>query len=157
MDITGKRYNVTQKIFLELNLSYKREVSCFMESFLFCWTVYELLRFCLTHIVKTIEGVENGEYFGVSLTSSDYHSDMSSDHSPRGRSMSRHDISSIIRNERDDIIKRHVSVDRGKQDRTRHTQAVVIHDYKRKHYTEVCYFKINYWGLINFSYLDKFE
>ena len=95
--------------------------------------------------------VENGEYFG--LSSSDYHSDLSlSDHSPRGRSLtrpelapvSRHDRLSVDRERRDTRqhdMTRHQSVDRLRQrtegawDRSR--QAMVLCDYKRKHFTEV--------------------
>ena len=95
-----------------------------------------------------LTGVENGEYFG--LSSSDYHSDLS-DHSPRGRSLtrpdmapgSRHDRLSVDRERRDtrhQDMTRHQSVDRlrhntGAYDRSR--QAMVLRDYKRNHFTEV--------------------
>ena len=95
-------------------------------------------------------GVENGEYFGVS--SSDYHSDMS-DHSPRGRSVTRPDMTPVIRHQSvdragrdmrqpDTVTRhdRHQSVDRLGQDRRsydRQRQAMVLCDYKRKHFTEV--------------------
>ena len=62
-----------------------------------------------------LAGIENGEYFG--LSSSDYHSDLS-DHSPRGRSLTRPDLASVSRHDR-------LSVDRERrdtrqQDMTRH-------------------------------------
>ena len=59
--------------------------------------------------------MENGEYFGVS--SSDYHSDMS-DHSPRGRSVTRPDVTPVIR---------HQSVDRAGRD-MRQPDTVTRHD-----------------------------
>ena len=73
-------------------------------------------------------GVENGEYFGVS--SSDYHSDMS-DHSPRGRSVTRPDMTPVNRHQSVDRLRQHT----GAWDRSR--QAMVLCDYKRKHFTEV--------------------
>ena len=94
--------------------------------------------------------VENGEYFG--LSSSDYHSDLSlSDHSPRGRSLTRPELAPVSRHNRLSVdrerrdtrhhdMTRHQSVDRlrhntGAWDRSR--QAMVLCDYKRKHFTEV--------------------
>ena len=85
--------------------------------------------------------VENGEYFG--LSSSDYHSDLSlSDHSPRGRSLTRPELAPVSRHDRlsgdrerrdtrQHDMTRHQSVDRlrhnpGAWDRSRQAMAMVV-------------------------------
>ena len=115
-------------------------------------------------------GVENGEYFG--LSSSDYHSDLS-DHSPRGRSLTRPDLAPVSRHDRLSVdrerrdtrhqdMTRHQSVDRlrhntGARDRSR--QAMVLCDYKRKHFTEVRdkEERVSLWVSQPFFVSDKFE
>ena len=77
-------------------------------------------------------GVENGEYFVSAPTSSDYHSDLSSDqdHSPRGRQLGAGQLGAGQLG-----AGRQLSVDRAGRPQPR--QARVVADYSRKHFTEV--------------------
>ena len=77
-------------------------------------------------------GVENGEYFASAPTSSDYHSDLSSDqdHSPRGRQLGAGQLGAGQLG-----AGRQLSVDRAGRPQPR--QARVVADYSRKHFTEV--------------------
>ena len=92
-------------------------------------------------------GVENGEYFVSAPTSSDYHSDLSSDqdHSPRGRQLGAGQLGAgqlgagqLGAGQLG--AGRQLSVDRAGRPQPR--QARVVADYSRKHFTEVTYLHI---------------